>query len=441
MKIAIVGAGYQGLVTGTCLAENGHQVMCVDRDETRISILNGGDSPLHEPGLEELIARNREEERLSFTSDLNRAVKNSLMIFLCVGTPADENGLTDISGVLESVKQIAGNMDGYRIIVNKTTCPPGTAEQMERTLRDHTSQPFDIVVNPDFMKEGAAVDDFLRPDRVIIGCDDVRVREIMKELYGPFLRTGKPFITMGCRSAEMAKYATNVMLASRISLMNQLADICEAYGCDIAEVREAVASDYRIGPTFLFPGIGFGGAGLPRDLAACERFATDSGVECDLITAIRNVNENRRKRFLQRILNYYGAAISDKHLAVWGASFKARTDDLRGAPAIYIIDGLRDAGASITVYDPVSTRKLKDRYGDSIEIAAKYYGALENADGLVIMTEWNEFRRPDYGRMAELMRERVIFDGRNLYTPAVMAEHGFQYFSIGRKSASPGERK
>ena len=438
MKIAIVGAGYQGLVTGTCFAENGHQVLCIDRDEARIALLNGGESPLHEPGLEELIARNQEEERLSFSTDLKRAVKNSLMVFLCVGTPADEKGHTDLSGVLKCVRQIAEEMDGYRIIVNKTTCPPGTSDQIAATLKKHTIHPFDIVVNPDFIKEGTAVDDFLRPDRVIMGCDDVRVREMMKELYSPFLRTGKPFITMTCRSAEMAKYATNVMLAARISLMNQLADICEAQDCDIAEVREAVASDHRIGPTFLFPGIGFGGAGLPRDLATCEGLATSAGVDCGLISAIRMVNENRRQDFLRRILAYYGDGIVGAHIALWGASFKARTDDLRGAPAIYVIAGLRDAGAYVTVYDPVSARKLKERYGDSIDIAGKYYGALEGADGLVIMTEWNEFRRPDYVRMAELMRQPVIFDGRNLYTPKVMAEHGFEYFSVGRKSETPG---
>lgn len=437
MKIAIIGAGYQGLVTGTCFAENGHQVICVDKKSERIALLNKGDSPLHEPGLEELITRNLEEERLSFSGNLATAVKNSLMIFLCVGTPADESGHVDISGILGSVQEIAENMDGYRIIVNKTTCPPGTSKKITETLKQHTSHPFDVVVNPDFIKEGTAVDDFLRPDRVIIGCEDVRVREMMKELYGPFLRTGKPFITMSQSSAEMAKYATNVMLAARISLMNQLADICEAQDCDIAEVREAVASDYRIGPTFLFPGIGFGGAGLPRDLAVCEGLAAEAGVDCSMISAIRAVNEHRRRDFLKKILDYYGESISSRKITLWGASFKARTDDLRGSPAIFILDGLCSAGAQVTVYDPVSTRKLKYKYGDSITIAAKYYSALQGADGLVITTEWNEFRRPDYARMAELMRNRVIFDGRNLYTPKVMAEHGFEYFSIGRKTIPP----
>lgn len=433
MKITIIGTGYQGLVTGTCFAENGHRVICMDKDTDRIALLKKGIPPLHEPGLEELIIRNMEEERLSFTSDLGDAVRDSLMIFLCVGTPANEEGDTDLSGILGVARQIAEVMEGYRIIVNKCTCPPGAAEQLEAIIRAHTGHPADVVVNPDFMKEGSAVDDFLRPDRVIIGCREIRVNEIMKEMYGPFLRTGKPLLVMSPRSAEMAKYATNVMLAARISVMNQLADVCEFCDADISEVREAVGTDGRIGPTFLFPGIGFGGSGLPRDLAVCERLAEEHDAPHDLLTAIRAVNEGRRTRFLQQILDYYGDSICEKKIALWGASFKARTDDVRGAPALFIIDGLCRAGASVTVYDPVAAGKLADRYGDALNIAAKYYAALEGADGLVIMTEWNEFRRPDYMRMGELMREKVIFDGRNLYTPAIMETHGFRYFSIGRK--------
>lgn len=432
MRIAIVGTGYQGLVVGTCLAENGHQIVCVDQNEERIQGLRDGRLPIHEPGLEELLIRNLEEERLSFTTDFDEAIADCLMIFLCVGTPTGEDGRADISGVLESVAQIAHSATGYRIIVNKNTCPPGTAEEMERILAGQSEHTFDVVVNPDFLKEGAAIEDFMRPDRIVVGCKDVRVREIMKELYNPFLRTGKPFLAMSQRSAEMTKYATNVMLATRISLMNQLADICEAYGADISEVREGVGSDYRIGPTFLFPGIGFGGLGLPKDLATCARLAHDKGVDCDLIEAALHVNERRRAQFLQRILDYYGSAIPQKRIALWGASFKPRTDDLRGAPALDIIDGLRAAGAQIVVFDPTAAARLHKRYGDSIALATKYYEALEGADGLVIITEWNEFRRPDYERMGRLMREKVIFDGRNLYTPKIMKEHGFHYFSIGR---------
>ena len=435
MKITVVGTGYQGLVTGTCFAENGHQIVCMDLDRDRIDLLRQGRLPIHEPGLEELVARNLEEERLSFTTDLRQAVANSLMIFLCVGTPVRADGEADVSRVLEASRQIGQAMAGYHILVNKSTCPPGTAEQMEQILRENSEHPCDVVVNPDFMKEGSAVDDFMRPDRIIIGCEDVRVREIMKELYGPFLRTGKPILLMGRRSAEMSKYATNVMLAARISLMNQIADLCEAWNCDIADVREAVGADSRIGPTFLFPGLGYGGSGLPRDVATCIRMARDKNVPCELIQGVQEVNDHRRERFIQRIVDFYGGSLEGKTMAVWGASFKPRTDDLRGAPAIEVVDGLRAAGARVRIYDPVSGQRLARHYGDAVQIIPKYYAALEGADGLVIMTEWNEFRRPDYNRMGELMREKVIFDGRNLYTPSVMKQHGFRYLSIGRPEA------
>ncbi len=440
MKITVVGTGYQGLVTGTCLAENGHQITCMDKDADRIGRLRAGELPIHEPGLEELVQRNLEEERLSFTTDLRQAVADSLMVFLCVGTPIREDGEADITPVLDAAREVAAAMSGYRILVTKATCPPGTAEQMERILRENSEHPSDVVVNPDFMKEGSAIDDFMRPDRVVIGCDDVRVREIMRELYSPFLRTGKPILLMGRRSAEMAKYATNAMLAARISLMNELADLCEAWDCDINDVREAVGSDGRIGPTFLFPGLGFGGAGLPRDLTTCIKLGRDRGVAVELLEAVKSVNDRRRALFLQRILAHYGGTLEGKTIAVWGASFKPRTDDLRGAPALDIIDGLRAAGASVRVYDPVAGPRLEKRYGGAVAVIPKYYAALEGADGLVIITEWNEFRRPDYARMAQLMRERVIFDGRNLYTPAVMGRGGFQYYSIGRAvSRTEGE--
>lgn len=432
MKITIVGTGYQGLVVGTCLAENGHQITCVDRDAERVKNLTEFRMPIHEPGLEELVTRNLEEDRLSFTTDLSEAVADCLMVFLCVGTPAKDNGEYDLTYPLGAVKQIAQAMTGYRIIVNKSTCPPGSCEAMEAVLRENTEHAFDVVANPDFLKEGAAIDDFMRPDRIVIGCSDVRVREIMRELFSPFLRTGRPFLVMSQRSAEMMKYALNVMLAARISLMNQLADICSAYGADISEVREALGSDSRIGSTFLFPGIGYGGPGLPRDVSTCVRLAQEKGVPCDLIESVNNVNLRRREQFLKNILEYYGADIGKKRLAFWGASFKPRTDDLRGAPALYLIDHLREAGAKIVVFDPTASAKLSERYGDAIEIAPKYFSALQDADGLIIVTEWNEFRRPDYERMGTLMREKVIFDGRNLYTPQIMKSHGFRYFSIGR---------
>jgi UDPglucose 6-dehydrogenase len=344
MNITIVGTGYQGLVVGTCLADNGHQVICVDRDAARIAALTAGKMPIHEPGLEELVTRNLEEERLSFTTDLGEAVANSLAIFLCVGTPLRPDGSADISEVLEATRQVAARMNGYRIVVNKSTCPPGTAEELEKILKESAAHAYDIVVNPDFLKEGTAIDDFMKPDRVVMGCDDVRVREILKELYSPFLRTGRPFLVMGKRSAELCKFATNVFLATRISLLSQLADLCEAYGADIAEVRDGTAFDERIGMQFMFPGLGFGGLGLPKDLATTIQLARDKGIQHDLLSAVLEINQRRQEGFLARILGHYGAAIGQKKIAVWGASFKPRTDDLRGAISLKIIDGLCAAG-------------------------------------------------------------------------------------------------
>jgi len=435
MKIVVVGTGYVGLVVGTGLAESGHFVACVDCDAEKINQLSGGKLPIYEPGLEELITRNLEEERLRFTTDLAGAVANSLLIFICVGTPSLEDGRADVSEVLSCAEQVARAMTGYHIIVVKSTCPVGTADRIRETMARWTPHPFDVVVNPEFLKEGAAVDDFMRPDRILIGCSDVRVQEIMKELYAPFLRTGKPILCMSVRSAEMTKYAVNVMLAARISLINELANIAEAHGADITEVREGLMADSRIGSTYLFPGIGFGGSCLPKDLVACARFAQDQHIPSDMLNAITAVNERQIRQFTQRILEYYGPSIREKCLAVWGASFKPRTDDIRHAPALRIIDTLLEAGAAVAAYDPVAGPKLREHYGDRIAIGAKNYGVLEGVHGLIIATEWREFHNPDFQRMAATMRERVIFDGRNLYAPKVLAAHGFHYFSIGRPSA------
>jgi len=437
MHITILGTGNQGLVVGTCLAETGHQVSCIDTDEARVAMLNAGEMPIHEPGLEELVARNQEEDRLNFTTDLAAAVDESLLVLLCFEPRDPDRGGTDLAEITAAVEHIADAMSGYRIIVNKSPCPPGTGDRIVDVLQSRTSHPFDVVVNPDFMKEGNAVDDFMRPDHVVIGCEDVRVFEIMKELYNPFMRTGKPIQPVSRRSAEIAKIATNVMLASRISLMNQLAELCAAYDADVSQVREALSADGRIGSTFLFPGLGYGGHGLPSDVAACVRLAHEKHLDADLLEAIQAVNTRQRQRFLDRILAFYGAGISGARIAVWGAAYKPRTDDLRGAPAIQVIDGLIKAGAEVAVYDPVAANKLRAHYGDRVSIAAKYYHAIQDADGLVIVTEWNEFRRPDYARMAESMRRPVIFDGRNLYTPGVMEQHGFTYFSIGRAPVQP----
>jgi len=420
---------------GTGLAENGHTVACVDKDAHKIERLKKAILPTYEPGLEELVTRNLEEERLAFTSDLDKAIGDCLLVFICVGTPPTTDGDADTSEVFAAAEAIGRAMRGYRVIVNKSTCPVGTTERIRDTIAGLTAHEFDVVANPEFLKEGAAVDDFMRPDRIVIGSEDVRVVEIMKELYAPFLRTGKPFFTMSFRSAEMTKYAVNTMIAARISMINELANVCQAYEADITEVREGLASDSRIGAAYLFPGLGFGGSCLPKDVVACARLGRKAGIECDMLEATTRVNERQRERFAKVVLDYYGDAIAQKRIALWGASFKPRTDDIRGAPALHIIDALLAAGAKVIAYDSKAGPRLSEVYGDAITVAPKMYASIEGADGLVVATEWNEFRRPDYDRMAEHMRERVIFDGRNLYTPRVLAEHGFRYFSIGRASA------
>ena len=432
MKIVVIGTGYVGLVVGTGLAENGHFVTCVDRDAEKIDLLSKGKLPIYEPGLEELTTRNLEEERLRFTTDLEGSVANSLLIFICVGTPLLEAGGADVSEVMSCAAQVARAMTGYHIVVIKSTCPVGTADRIREVIAGISSHPFDVVVNPEFLKEGAAVDDFMRPDRILVGCGDVRVQEIMKELYAPFLRTGKPILCMSVRSAEMTKYAVNVMLAARISLVNELGNIAAAHGADIGEVREGLMADSRIGSTYLFPGLGFGGSCLPKDVVACARFAREKNVSCDMLEAITSVNHRQREVFVEGILNYYGPAITEKRIAIWGVSFKPRTDDIRFAPALYVIDALLEAGASVAVYDPVAGPKVREHFGDQVIVGVKNYAVLEGADGLVIATEWREFHNPDFERMAEIMRERTIFDGRNLYSPKQVAAKGFHYFSIGR---------
>ncbi len=437
MKIAVVGTGYVGLVVGTGFAESGHQVTCVDRNASRIERLREGHLPIYEPGLEELVLRNVEEERLTFSTDIAEAVADCLLVFLCVGMPEEETG-TDISEVLEAAEQVGKALGGYRIIVNKSTCPVGTAERVRETIAELTSHPFDVVANPDYLKEGAAVDDFMRPDRVVVGCDDVRVLEIMRELYAPYLRTGKPFLSMSIRSAELSKYAVDTMLAARISLMNELANLAEAYGADIREVQNVLMADERLGASYLFPGIGFGGAWLAKDAMAAAQMAREKGLPCGVLEGITETNQWQLEAFLGRILEHFGDSIAEKRIALWGASFKPKTDDLRNAPALHVIDGLLEAGASLNVFDPVAGSRLKKRYGDRIELAPKMYAGLEGADALVIVTEWREFHNPDFERMAGTMQQKVIFDGRNLYEPKTMAQHGFRYYAIGRPHVEPG---
>lgn len=432
MKIAIVGTGYQGLVVGTCLAETGHQVTCIEPDESRLKGLISGHVPFHEPGLEELLTRNLEEERLTFTTDVAAAVDECLSILFCINPPVDERGGVDTSDLLEIAATVARAMKGYRLFINKGACPPGTAAALEEVFAANTTQPYDVVVNPDFLKAGKAVDDFMHPDRVIVGCEDVRVQELIREIYSPFLRTGRPILFMNKASAEISKYATNVMLASRISVMNQLADICTAVGADISRVREGLACDERIGSTFLFPGLGYAGTYMPGDLAACQRFGEDSGVDVDLIAAIQGVNKRRQDGFEAMIRGHFDGAVAGKTLAFWGATFKPRTDDIRGSVAVRLIDSLLADGTRIQVHDPVAGTALRARYGDRVVVATKPYDAIEGAHGLVITTEWSNYHRPNFSRMAELMSASVIFDGRNLYPPEMLEKEGFTYYSIGR---------
>lgn len=432
MKISVIGTGYVGLVAGTVFAEHGHNVVCVDKDPARIDPLKQGKTPIYEPGLEELVVRNLEEGRLSFTCDLAEGISECLIVFLAVGTPDGLDGKADLSQVWAVAEEVGKAMPGYRIIVNKSTCPVGTAHRIQEIIRGLTEHDFDVVSNPEFLKEGTAVEDMMKPDRVVIGCEDVRVLEIMKELYAPFLRTGKPLLAMGIPSAELSKYAVNTMLAARISLINELANLANAYGADITEVRLAIAADERLGPHFLFPGLGFGGSCFPKDVLAAAYMAREKGLQSSILEGITKTNDYQQQLFINRILEHYGTDLKGTKLAMWGASFKPGTDDLRNAPALRILDALLAAGAEVALFDPVAGPKVKERYGDRVAVGGRMYDPLEDADGLIISTEWREFRNPDFERMASLMKQKKIFDGRNLYTPKTLADLGFNYFSIGR---------
>jgi len=395
-------------------------------------MLRGGKPPIYEPGLEELLRRNMEEERLAFTTDLREAVAKSLIVFIAVGTPSDDSGGADVSGVLDVAREIGRAMNGYRIIVTKSTVPVGTADKIREIVAAETSEQFDVASNPEFLKEGAAVDDFLKPDRIIVGTDDVRVAEILKEMYGPFVRTGRPIIVMDVRSAELTKYACNAMLATRISFINELANLCEKVEADVDNVREGMGTDSRIGYAFLFPGIGFGGSCLPKDVRAVIRTAAEAGCGFGILEAAYAVNERQKIVLLDKILAHFDGDVEGKLFALWGLSFKPRTDDMREAPSLAIIEGLLERGAAVRAYDPVAEEMAIRMLGDRIELVTRNYDALKDADALVVATEWNEFRRPDLKRMAGLMRGHVIFDGRNIYNPKTVKEVGFTYYGIGR---------
>jgi UDPglucose 6-dehydrogenase len=431
MKIAVVGTGYVGLVAGACFAESGNDVICVDKDETKIRILRRGKMPIYEPGLEELVRRNRAEGRLSFTTNLPKTVRDSLVIFIAVGTPQDEDGSADLRHVLGVAAEIAKAMNAYKIVVDKSTVPVGTSEKVREIIRRTTTHPFSVVSNPEFLKQGAAIDDFMKPDRVVIGAEDARAQEIMLELYSPFTRTGAPIMVMDCASAELSKYAANAMLASRISFMNEVANVCELVGADVDQVRKAIGSDRRIGNAFLFPGVGYGGSCFPKDVQAMIRFASDREYDFRILKAVEAVNAHQKSRLFTKIKKHF-SGVKGKTVAVWGLSFKPKTDDMREAPSIPLIESLVAAGANVQVHDPEAMKVARGLFGSKITYATNNYDALKGADCLAIVTEWNEFRRPDFERMRKLMRSPVIFDGRNLFTPDQMKQNGFTYYSIGR---------
>ncbi len=431
MKLAVVGTGYVGLVVGACFAESGNDVICVDKDAAKIRGLQRGRVPIYEPGLEELVRRNRAEKRLVFTTALDRAVRASEVIFIAVGTPPGEDGSADLQHVLEVARDIARAMNGYKVIVNKSTVPVGTAVRVREVIRLQTTHPFSVVSNPEFLKQGAAIEDFMKPDRVVIGAEDPRSAEVMKELYAPFTRTGAPIMVMDCASAELSKYAANAMLATRVSFMNEIANVCELVGADVDQVRMAVGADRRIGPSFLFPGVGYGGSCFPKDVKALVKFAEQHAYDFRILRAVEAVNEAQKARLVARIEGHFGS-LKGRQIAVWGLSFKPKTDDMREAPAIAIINALLARGARVHAFDPEAERTARAVFGSRIGYASTAYDALTGADALVIVTEWSEFRRPDFARMKRLMRTPVVFDGRNIYNPAAMRALGFTYYSIGR---------
>ena len=432
MKISVIGTGYVGLVAGTCFAESGNDVICVDIDENKIKVLKRGKTPIYEPGLEELLKKNINEKRLKFTTDLESTVKKTDIIFLALPTPQSEDGSADLQHVLSVAKQVGKFMNGYKVIVNKSTVPVGTAFKVRDIIKKETKYDFDVVSNPEFLKEGAAVNDFLKPDRVVIGTSSERAAKIMEDVYGPFVRTGKPILFMDELSSELTKYAANSLLATKVTFMNEIANLCEIVGADVNNVRKGVGSDERIGPQFLFPGVGYGGSCFPKDIAALVKTSDDFGYNFRILKSVEDVNHDQKKIIVKKVLKHFNYNVKGKVIAVWGLSFKPNTDDMREAPSISIINELLKHGIKIQAHDPVAIEEAKKKLGTKIKYFHKNYDALKGADALVVVTEWNEFRRPDFDKMKKLMKGKVIFDGRNIYDPKVMKQTGFTYFAIGR---------
>jgi UDPglucose 6-dehydrogenase len=432
MKICVVGVGYVGLVTAACLAEAGNDVICVDNDVDKITSLENGRIPIYEPGLAEMVEHNEKLGRLHFTTDLKFGVDNSLIIFLAVGTPSAPDGSADISALLSVAAGLAAHLKSYRIIVTKSTVPVGTFKKVTETIKSVTKVPFDYVSNPEFLKEGAAIEDFMRPDRIIIGTNNPQTRATMEQLCSPFMRKGNRILFMDPISAEMTKYAANAMLATRISFMNEISALCEKLGADIELVRQGLGSDSRIGRAFLFPGVGFGGSCLPKDMRALIRTGDEHGVEMTIANSVQQANLRQQQRFVKRVMDYFARREEKTTLAVWGLAFKAKTDDIRESPAVYCVKKFLECRVKIQAYDPAAASAAMAALGGKIETFQNGYDALAGADALVILTDWQEFRNPDFEIIAAKLKRPVIFDGRNLYDPDMVKKAGFEYYSIGR---------
>ena len=438
MKLAIIGAGYVGLVTGACLAETGHSVTCADIDAQKIRQLQDGIIPIYEPGLEEIVVRNRKKKRVHFTTDMGAAVREAQVVMIAVGTPTQPDGSADLTAVFAVADIVAANLSGYKIVVNKSTVPVGTADAVRQRIGKMAKEEFDVVSNPEFLKEGDAVNDFLKPDRIIVGVASERAEKLMRELYAPFVRTGHPILVMDIRSAEVTKYAANGFLATKITFMNEMANLCELVGADITSIRLGIGSDKRIGEQFLFPGVGYGGSCFPKDVKAIIKTAQDYKAPLRILEAVDEANKAQRLKIVDKVIQHYGKDLKGKIFAIWGLAFKARTDDMREAASIYTIESLSARGARIQAYDPKALEEARKILGNHIAYLDDDYEALAGADALLILTEWAEFREPDFEQVKQRLKEPVIFDGRNLYEPERMRDLGFTYYSIGRATVRCG---
>ncbi len=433
MKIAVIGTGYVGLVTGTCLAETGNDVICVDINESKVQKMQNGEVPIYEPGLDLLFHRNIQQGRLTFTTVLADAIKDAQIIFMALPTPPGGDGAADLSYILGASEDISKLITEYKVIVNKSTVPVGTADKVKAVFSANTNIEVDVVSNPEFLREGVAVDDFMKPDRVVLGTRSERAQKLMTELYAPYVRQGNPILFMDERSSELTKYAANSFLATKITFMNEIANLCELVGADVDAVRKGIGSDDRIGKRFLFPGVGYGGSCFPKDVQALVKSSDDYAYDFQILKSVMEVNERQKTILVDKVLKYYNDDIKGKHFALWGLAFKPETDDIREAPALYIIDALVKNGATVTVFDPEAMKNVEALIGDEVSYAKNQYEALENADALLVATEWSVFRNPDFEKIEEELKNKVVFDGRNLYDLQKMIDLGYYYNSIGRK--------